>query len=175
MYTRVLLGNLSIQRSSVMKRWNLTGSNIDALARHYLWQVNADYLHGTGHGVGYFLNVHEGPHGIGNYPNNPPLAHGMVVTNEPGYYLKGEFGIRIENMLVVIESEDKTSLCMENITIVPYERNLLDYSLLSDDYIKFIDDFHKEVKDKLTPFVKNDPLALKYLEEKTSPLVKPVK
>ena len=134
MYTRVLLGNLAIERAQFMKRWNLTGTNIDALGRHYLWQVQADYLHGTGHGVGYFLNVHEGPHGIGGYPDNPALAHGMCMSNEPGYYKKDEFGIRIENVLLVIEKEE-SFLTFENLTMVPYEKSLLDHRLLSDDTI----------------------------------------
>jgi Xaa-Pro aminopeptidase len=168
MYTRVLLGNLALQRSIVMKRWNLNGGNLDALARQYLWHVGCDYLHGTGHGVGYFLNVHEGPGGIGNYPNNPPLEPGVVVTNEPGYYLKDQFGIRIENMLVVREYTDNNYLMLENITIVPYERNLLDFKLLSPDFIEFIDNYHKEVYEKLSPLV--DEEAKDYLRRKTEPL-----
>jgi Xaa-Pro aminopeptidase len=171
MYTRVLLGNLSLQRSIIMKRWNLNGGNVDALARQYLWHVGCDYLHGTGHGVGYFLNVHEGPHGIGGYPNNPALQSGMVVTNEPGYYLKDQFGIRIENMLVVREYEKDTSqLCFENITIAPYERNLLDFKLLSPDVIEFIDNYHNEVFEKLSPLVEEH--AKDYLKRKTAPLQK---
>lgn len=174
MYTRVLLGNLSIQRSKFMKRWNYSGGNLDALARQYLWQVGCEFMHGTGHGVGYFLNVHEGPHGIGNYPDNPPLVHGMVVTNEPGYYLKDNFGIRIENMLVVIEGgEDNSQLSFENLTMVPYENSLLDFSLLSEDFISFINGYHKEVYEKLHPLVKDDKLALDYLSKKTAPIKKP--
>lgn len=170
MYTRVLLGNLSLQRCSFMKRWNINGGQIDALARQYLWQVNCDYLHGTGHGVGYFLNVHEG---IGGYPNNPVLAPGMVVTNEPGYYLKDNFGIRIENMLSVIETgENKDMIGFENLTVVPYEVNLIDMKLLSDDFIEFINMYHKEVRDKLTPLLEKDEMALDYLKRKTTPLTR---
>lgn len=173
MYTRVLLGNLSLQRCNFMKRWNYNGGHLDAIARQYLWQVKCEYLHGTGHGVGYFLNVHEGPHGIGGYPGNPALVAGMVVTNEPGYYLKDEFGIRIENMLVVREDKDDPNLLQfENITIVPYENSLLDFSLLSDDFIEFINGYHEEVHTKLSPLLKDDELALKYLERKTKTLTK---
>jgi Xaa-Pro aminopeptidase len=168
MYTRVLLGNLALQRSVFMKRWNISGFNLDALARQYLWQVGCDYLHGTGHGVGYFLNVHEGPCGIGLNPNYPPLQPGMVVTNEPGYYLKDKFGIRIENILFVKEHIDKDYLMFENITKVPYERNLIDFRLLSQDTIECIDNYHKEVYEKLYPLV--DENAKDYLKRKTEPL-----
>jgi Xaa-Pro aminopeptidase len=174
MYTRVLLGNLSIERSKILKRWNYNGGNIDALARQYLWQVGCEYLHGTGHGVGYFLNVHEGPHGIGGYTPNPPLVPGMVVTNEPGYYLKDQFGIRIENMLVVTETGDsKEFIAFENLTIVPYERNLLDYKLLSDDFIDYINQYHREVYEKLSPLLKDDQLAIDYLKRKTEKIARP--
>jgi Xaa-Pro aminopeptidase len=171
LYTRVLLGNLSVQRSRILKRWNPNGGTIDALARQYLWELGVDYLHGTGHGVGYFLNVHEGPHGIGNYSNNPPLQHGMVVTNEPGYYLKNQFGIRIENMLLVVEKDNLIGF--ENLTIVPYENNLLFMPLLSDDVIKFINDYHEECFNKLSPLIKDDQLALNYLKRKTEKILRP--
>jgi len=103
-------------------------------------------MHGTGHGVGYYLNVHEGPHGIGGYPGNPPLTPGMVMSNEPGYYLKDDFGIRIENVIFVKELEsDKNVICFENLTIVPYENNLLDMDLLSNDTLNFINEYHQRV------------------------------
>ena len=93
MYTRVLLGNLSIEKLLLSKNKNLTGSHIDPIARQYLWSVGEDYGHGTGHGVGHFLNVHEGPQSI-SPKSNIPFQHGMVTSNEPGFYLKGKFGIR---------------------------------------------------------------------------------
>jgi Xaa-Pro aminopeptidase len=174
MYTRVLLGNLSIERSKILKRWNYNGGNIDALARQYLWQVGSEYLHGTGHGVGYFLNVHEGPHGIGVYTPNPSLTPGMIVTNEPGYYLKDQFGIRIENMLVVTEFGDSNQfIAFENLTIVPYERNLLDFKLLSDDFIDYINQYHKDVYEKLSPLLRDNQLAIEYLFKKTEKITRP--
>ncbi len=146
MYTRVLLGNLAIERIKLDKAKKFSGKEIDPLARQYLWQANVDYGHGTGHGVGYFLNVHEGPLGIGGYPGNPHLAPGMVVSNEPGYYLEDHFGIRIENVIFVKEyEEDKTKICFENFTMVPYENTLLDLDLLSRDIINYINAFHKLV------------------------------
>jgi len=146
MYTRVLLGNLAIERVKMSKVSGLTGGSIDPLARQFLWHANVDYMHGTGHGVGYYLNVHEGPHGIGGYPGNPPLTPGMVMSNEPGYYLKDDFGIRIENVIFVKELEsDKNVICFENLTIVPYENNLLDMDLLSNDTLNFINEYHQRV------------------------------
>lgn len=109
-----------------------------------MWHVKADYLHGTGHGVGYFLNVHEGPHGIGGYPNNPTLESGMVVTNEPGFYLKDQFGIRIENVLITLD-DGPENLKFENVTCAPYERNLLDFKLISNDLKDFINNYHNQV------------------------------
>ena len=100
-FTRVLLGNLDIQRL----KWpagKLHGGDIDILARRHLWAVGKDYMHGTGHGVAYFGGVHEGPCGISKY-NQTNFVSGMIVTNEPGYYETGKFGIRIENMLLVRE------------------------------------------------------------------------
>lgn len=120
------------------------GARLDSIARQFLWHSQSDYLHGTGHGVGYFLNVHEGPHGIGGYPNNPPLENGMVVTNEPGFYLKDQFGIRIENILVTL-NEGTDKLRFENVTCVPYEINLLDYRLISEDVKEFINNYHNQV------------------------------
>lgn len=113
------------------------GSDLDALARRYLWAAGLDFGHGTGHGVGHFLNVHEGPHGISKY-RSEPLLEGMVVTDEPGYYKEGGFGIRIEDDLVVVKKSAEGFLGFENLTIAPYERNLIDLRLLSQndkDYI----------------------------------------
>jgi Xaa-Pro aminopeptidase len=147
MYTRVLLGNLAIERVKLSKVSGLTGGSIDPLARQYLWHVNQDYQHGTGHGVGHFLNVHEGPHGIGGYAGNPPLAPGMVVSNEPGYYLKDSFGIRIENIIFCKEFEkDSSMICFESLCMVPYENNLLDYDLLSKNDLNYLNEFHQMVK-----------------------------
>jgi Xaa-Pro aminopeptidase len=99
-YTRVLLGNLDVERVRWPKTANITGGDIDVLARRHLWSANKDYMHGTGHGVGYFLGVHEGPCGISKY-NTTIFKPNMIVTNEPGYYEAGKYGIRIENILVV--------------------------------------------------------------------------
>ena len=160
MYTRVLLGNLSLERLQFKKGYSLY--DIDSVPRSYLIMVGKDYLHGTSHGVGHFLNVHEGPRGKALKPGN-------IITNEPGYYEKDAFGIRIENEVLVVE-KGENKLGFENITYLPYERNLIDMNLISNDFKKYIDDFHKKVFDKLSPFLKDDELALNYLKKKTAPL-----
>ena len=159
-YTRVLLGNLSLERLIFNKGSKLR--DLDAVPRSFLMQVGENYKHGTSHGVGHFLNVHEGPYG-------KPLMAGNVITNEPGYYEKDNFGIRIENMVVVVEKGEK-KLGFENITLVPYERNLIDMNLLSPDMIKYIDDYHQKVWNTLSPLLQKDAIALDYLKRKTKKL-----
>ena len=159
-YTRVLLGNLSLERLIFNKGSKLR--DLDAVPRSFLMQVGETYKHGTSHGVGHFLNVHEGPYG-------KPLSVGNVITNEPGYYEKDNFGIRIENMVVVVEKGEK-KLGFENITLVPYERNLIDMNLLSPDMIKYIDDYHQKVWNTLSPLLQKDAIALDYLKRKTKKL-----
>ena len=160
MYTRVLLGNLSLERL-IFKKGKKLGQ-IDAVPRSFLYMVGENYLHGTSHGVGHFLNVHEGPYG-------KPLKEGNIITNEPGYYKKDNFGIRIENEVLVVK-KDEEHLGFENLTFIPYERNLMDMSLISNDFKKYIDDFHKKCYEKLSPFLKDDKNALDYLKRKTQPL-----
>ena len=120
------------------------GGHLDSIARQFLWHVKEDYLHGTGHGVGYFLNVHEGPHGIGGYHKNPALENGRVVTNEPGFYLKDQFGLRIENVLITLD-DGTDNIKFENVTCAPYESNLLEMKLISNDFKEFINDYHYKV------------------------------
>ena len=160
MYTRVLLGNLSLERLIFKKGKTL--EDLDKVPRSFLLMVGEDYLHGTSHGVGHFLNVHEGPYG-------KALKAGNVITNEPGYYEKDHFGIRIENEVLVVEKGEKY-LGFENITLLPYERNLIDMDLISEDFKKYIDDYHKKCFEKLSPLLKNNEKALDYLKRKTQPL-----
>ena len=162
MYTRVLLGNLSLERLIFKNGKKL--KDLDAVPRSYLYMVAEDYQHGTSHGVGHFLNVHEGPYGL-------PLSPGNIITNEPGYYEKDNFGIRIENeVLVVVKDKEKNLLGFENLTFIPYERNLIDMDLISNDFKKYIDNFHNQCWDKLSPLLKDDQKALDYLKRKTAPL-----
>jgi Xaa-Pro aminopeptidase len=160
MYTRVLLGNLSLERLIFSEGYSLYG--LDSVPRSYLYMVGEDYLHGTSHGVGHFLNVHEGPRG-------KKLKPGNIITNEPGYYERDAFGIRIENEVLVVKKGEKL-LGFENLTYLPYERNLIDLDLISNDFKTYIDDFHKKVFEKLSPLLKDDQKALDYLERKTAPL-----
>ena len=160
MYTRVLLGNLSLERLVFSEGYSLYG--LDSVPRAYLYMVGEDYLHGTSHGVGHFLNVHEGPRG-------KKLEPGNIITNEPGYYERDAFGIRIENEVLVVKKGDKL-LGFENLTYLPYERNLIDLDLISNDFKTYIDDFHKKVYEKLSPILKDDKKALDYLKRKTDPL-----
>ncbi len=160
MFTRVLLGNLSLERLIFSEGYSLYG--LDSVPRSFLYMVGEDYLHGTSHGVGHFLNVHEGPRG-------KKLKPGNIITNEPGYYEKDAFGIRVENEVLVVKKGEKL-LGFENLTYLPYERNLIDLDLVSDDFKTYIDDYHKKVFEKLSPFLKNDQKTLDYLKRKTAPL-----
>jgi Xaa-Pro aminopeptidase len=174
-YTLVLKGNIALERIKFPK--GTTGFAIDALARQFLWQYGLDYRHGTGHGVGSFLNVHEGPIGIGTriQYSEVALAVGNVISDEPGYYEDGKFGIRIENMIMVKEVEtehqfgDKPYLGFEHVTMTPHCRNLVDFSLLTEDEKKFINEYHQEVYEKTSEYFKNDPLTLKWLKRETAP------
>lgn len=135
-YTLVLKGHLRLARAIFPK--GTTGHQLDALARYDLWQHGLNYEHGTGHGVGSYLSVHEGPQGISPRINPTPLQPGMVLSNEPGYYNAGEYGIRIENMMVVKESQHDGYLCFETLTRVPYEEDLIDDTMLTDEERFFI-------------------------------------
>jgi Xaa-Pro aminopeptidase len=173
-YTLVLKGNIALERVKFPK--GTTGFALDAMARQFLWAEGLDYRHGTGHGVGSFLNVHEGPIGIGTRVqySEVSLAVGNVISDEPGYYEDGKFGIRIENMVMVREVEtnhkfgDKPYLGFEHVTLVPHCRNLVDMSLLTDDEKKFINDYHQEVFDKTGSYFENDPLTLAWLKRETA-------
>jgi len=130
-----------------------------------------DYGHGTGHGVGYFLNVHEGPHGIGKH-RDEPLQEGMIVTDEPGYYESGKFGIRIENCLLVVKKME-TFLGFENITMTPYDRNLIDVNLLSKWDKEYIDQYHQIVFKNVLPVLKEMKVE-KYVEDWLKEATKPL-
>ena len=160
MYTRVLLGNLSLERICFNEGESLL--DIDSIPRFNLHVIGKDYGHATSHGVGHFLNVHEGPRG-------KPLKLGNIITNEPGYYEKDKFGIRIENEILVVKKNNK-KFGFENLTFIPYERNLIDMELISNDFKKYIDDYHKKVFEIISPRLENDQRALYYLKRNTEPL-----
>jgi Xaa-Pro aminopeptidase len=174
-YTLVLKGHIALERIRFPK--GTSGFAIDALARQFLWTEGLDYRHGTGHGVGSFLNVHEGPMGIGTRVQyaDVPLAVGNVLSNEPGYYEDGNFGVRIENMILVKEVEtkhkfgDKPYLGFERVTMTPHCRNLVDMSLLSDSEKEFINQYHEEVFQKTSKFFEDNSLAMAWLKRETAP------
>jgi len=139
-FTRVLKGHIAVASFKLKK--NTTGSVIDDSARKYLKQIGLNYAHGTGHGVGYFLNVHEGPHAISK-KNKINLQEGMIVSNEPGYYEKNKFGIRIENLIYVKKDGKKNSF--ENLTMVPIEKDLIILKNLNKNEREWLNDYHKTV------------------------------
>lgn len=153
-YTLVLKGFIAL--SAVKFLHGATGSNLDVLARQPIWQHGIDYKCGTGHGVGFFLNVHEGPQSIRNDTNTVTLEKGMILTNEPGIYLEGQYGIRIENMMVVVEAE-KTEfgqfMEFEAITYCPIDLAGIDKELLTKQEIQWLNDYHQEVYTKLAPYL----------------------
>ena len=169
-YTRVLQGMIAISQARFPR--GVTGRDIDALARAALWRVGLDYDHGTGHGVGAYLSVHEGPQRISR-ATEVKLKPGMILSNEPGYYKPGAFGIRIENLIVVREAEKigdkRDQLDFETLTFVPLDRRLIDTALLGPWERNWIDSYHAEVRAKLTNRLSPD--AQVWLEAATEPLV----
>ena len=153
-FTRVLQGMIAVSRARFPK--GVAGAHLDALARAPLWAEHRDYDHGTGHGVGVYLGVHEGPARISR-TSRIPLEPGMILSNEPGYYRAGEYGIRIENLLVVTEAEppeggdDRTMRAFETLTFVPIDRRLVLLDLLSRDERDWLDAYHAEVVRRIGP------------------------
>ena len=169
-FTRVLKGHIALAMCRFPK--GTTGSQLDALARHALWQVGLDFDHGTGHGVGSYLNVHEGPHRISKMPNTQPLLAGMIVSDEPGYYKTGAYGIRIENLVVVtpapLPDAERELLGFETLTLAPIDRNLVDRSLMTRDEIAWLDAYHARVRREISPQV--DAGTRAWLDAATEPL-----
>jgi Xaa-Pro aminopeptidase len=169
--TLVLKGHLAIARLRFPA--GTTGSAIDAFARAALWSHGLDYDHGTGHGVGVYLGVHEGPQRISKAPNTIALQPGMIVSNEPGYYKDGEYGIRIENLEVVMPAEavgtgDRPMHRFHALTLAPIDRRLVDKSLLSAEEIAQFDAYHRRVVAEIGPLV--EPEIRAWLEEVCAPL-----
>ena len=149
-FTRVLSGHIAL--ATVVFPEGTTGSQLDALARAPLWKAGLDYDHGTGHGVGHYLGVHEGPHRISKSPSRVSLKPGMIVSNEPGYYKHGAYGIRIENLLVVINIDNqvrtnKKMLGFETLTVAPIDLSLVERALLSSDEAAWLNSYHSRVFD----------------------------
>ncbi len=173
--TRVLKGHIAIARAVFPQ--GTVGGQLDAFARQFLWSAGVDYAHGTGHGVGSFLSVHEGPQRIAKITGaqaggDQALMQGMILSNEPGYYKEGAYGIRIENLVLVekreIDGAEGDYLGFETLTFAPIDKALVEVSLLTDDERAWWNDYHAHVKRVLAPQLSGDVLA--WLEESCAPL-----
>ncbi|MBR2820077.1 MAG: aminopeptidase P family protein [Reyranella sp.] len=169
-FTRVLKGHIAL--ATVRFPAGTTGSQLDALARCALWQVGLDYDHGTGHGVGAYLSVHEGPHRISKMPNSVALRPGMIVSNEPGYYKAGAYGIRIENLIAVKEAEiegaDRRYLEFETLTLAPIDLACVEPGLLTAAERQWLNEYHRRVRQTVEP--EADEATRAWLAEATRPI-----
>jgi Xaa-Pro aminopeptidase len=165
-FTRVLQGHIALAAAKFPP--DTSGYQLDVLARQPLWNAGLDYAHGTGHGVGTFLGVHEGPQSVAKKAAWVPLQPGMILSNEPGYYVEGEYGIRIENLVVVQESETDGMLEFETLTLTPIDRSLIDATLMSDAEIAWLDNYHDQVWETLSPLLSASDAM--WLREATYPL-----
>ncbi|HYD30318.1 MAG TPA: aminopeptidase P family protein [Azospirillaceae bacterium] len=171
-FTRVLKGHIAVATARFPK--GTTGSQLDALARLPLWRAGLDYDHGTGHGVGSFLSVHEGPQRISKVGNTTALQPGMILSNEPGYYKTGAYGIRIENLVAVrcadeMDGAERPMLAFDTLTLAPIDRRLIEAGLLSAEERAWLDAYHARVRDTLSPLL--DPTTRAWLAAATLPLV----
>jgi len=150
-FTKVLKGHIAVATTD-LKKFN-TGKKVDVRARQFLKKDGLDYAHGTGHGVGFFSNVHEGPQSITKI-NTVKLEEGMIVSNEPGYYKKGHYGIRIENLVFI--KKNKNKLYFENLTLAPIEKDLINFNLMTNREKNYLFEYHLNVYSKISKFLNND-------------------
>jgi Xaa-Pro aminopeptidase len=169
-FTRVLKGHIAL--ATVRFSEGTTGAALDAFARKFLWDIGCDYDHGTGHGVGSYLSVHEGPQNISKRPITQPLKPGMIVSNEPGYYKEGEYGIRIENLIVVTDAKpvpggdpQRKFMEFETITLAPIDIDLVEPKLMTHDEREWLNAYHARVRETLSPLVDDETRA--WLEKAT--------
>ena len=168
-YTLVLKGHIQLELAKFPD--GASGTQLDALARECMWREGYNYLHGTGHGVGACLSVHEGPHQIRMEWKPTPLRAGMTVTDEPGLYLSGKFGVRIENTLLIKDyqtTEFGKFLQMESLTLCPIDLTPVDFSMLQPEEIEWLDTYHRDVFEKLSPYLEGEDLE--WLKEATRPV-----
>ena len=172
-FTRVLKGHIALARARFPS--GTTGTQLDSLARQFLWQAGLDYDHGTGHGVGAYLNVHEGPQRISKKPSQAALEPGMIVSNEPGYYKAGAYGIRIENLVTVVAAPglagaERPTLAFETLTLAPIDRALVDTALMNEDELSWLDAYHALVLERLTPALEPWPDVAEWLAQAAAPI-----
>lgn len=168
-FTRVLRGHIALSTTRFPK--GTAGMMLDSIARRPLWEIGLDYDHGTGHGVGSYLAVHEGPQRIAKFGTSVPLEEGMILSNEPGYYKEGEYGIRIENLILVTKSsanEERDMFEFENLTWAPIDHNLIDASGLNDIELNWLNEYHATVYEKLASLVDSETKA--WLKKATAPI-----
>ena len=168
-FTRVLKGHIALATARFPT--GTTGAQLDAFARRALWEKGLDYDHGTGHGVGSYLSVHEGPQRISKAPNAQALLPGMIVSNEPGYYKTGAYGIRIENLVVVqpiAAGGERDMLGFETLTLAPIDLTLIDRDLLDRDETAWLDAYHRRVRETISPLV--DAETARWLAAATAPI-----
>ena len=147
-FTKVLKGHIAVANTNLQK--DNIGSKIDKRARKFLKKSNLDYAHGTGHGVGFFLNVHEGPQSISKI-NKIKIREGMILSNEPGFYKKNSFGIRIENLIYVKKLKKK--IIFKNLTLAPIDKDLINYNLLTEEEENYLFKYHIDVYSKLSKYL----------------------
>ena len=172
-YTIVLTAHLRLKNTKFP--YGITGTQLDCIARQPLWKYGMDYNHGTGHGVGYILNVHEAPNGISWRMRNKKSMYavfeeGMITSNEPGYYCEGKFGIRHENLILCLrdeKNENGSFMRFENLTMVPFDWDAIDKKYMTDDDIILLNQYHSEVYEKISPYL--DECEQQWLKEKTKP------
>jgi len=152
-FTRVLKGHIAV--ATALFPQGVAGPHLDAFARRALWQAGLDYDHGTGHGVGSYLSVHEGPASLSRAGRMVPLAPGMILSDEPGYYLPGAYGIRLENLLLVrpaaMPDARKPFLCFETLTLAPFDQRLIDPATLNPAEHAWLDAYHARVLREVGP------------------------
>ncbi len=170
-FTRVLIGNIRLTLARFPK--GTSGAHLDVLAREKLWEAGLDFDHGTGHGVGHYLSVHEGPARISK-TGHVPLEPGMLMSNEPGFYKAGAWGIRIENLVIIttpepIEGGERPMMGFETVTLCPIDRRLIDPSMLADRELAWLNAYHAEVREKLSPLI-SDEVDRAWLLAATEPL-----
>ncbi len=168
-FTLVMKGHIAL--GSMIFLTGTTGHQLDAIARQFLWKEGLSYLHGTGHGVGHFLNVHEGPQSIRLNYVPTPLTPGMITSNEPGLYREGVHGIRCENLVLTVPAmttDFGEFLRFETLTLCPFDRSLFDTSLMSDEEIAWVNAYHAEVRERLTPMLTAEEAA--WLAAATAPI-----
>mmetsp|Transcript_5564 Transcript_5564/g.8760 ORF Transcript_5564/g.8760 Transcript_5564/m.8760 type:complete len:167 (-) Transcript_5564:21-521(-) len=166
------MGNLDLEMAIWPQSGSYNGGDFDFLARKHLFEAGLDYKHGTGHGVGSCLCVHEGPIGVSK-GYKIKFVEGMCVSDEPGYYQDGEFGIRIENVIMVMPHPTiKDFFYFENLTTAPYSRELIDTSLLPEKMLNHLNTFYAKCLKVLEPLLADDPRALDYVRRQCAPLSK---